>query len=86
MNIYSLVIRAKPEQIPRVRADILTIAGTEIHQEFEGRLIVTVEDVPGIRTSDALTAIQQIEGILSATLVYEYCDDTTEPDHSGAAA
>ncbi|WP_410498600.1 chaperone NapD [Chitinibacter sp. S2-10] len=75
MNMYSLVVRALPGKMDRVKEQLLTIPGVELHQEHEGRLIVTVEDVPGYRTSEALTAIQSFEGIVSTTLAYEYCDD-----------
>ena len=75
MNVYSLVVRAIPEKMTHVRALLLTIPGVEIHQEHEGRLIVTVEDVPGYRTSDALAVIQGFDGIMSTTLAYEFCDD-----------
>ncbi|WP_157669829.1 chaperone NapD [Chitinibacter sp. FCG-7] len=75
MNMYSLVVRALPDKMALVRQQLLTVPGLELHQEHEGRLIVTVEDVPGYRTSEALTAIQSFDGIISTTLAYEYCDD-----------
>ena len=75
MNVYSLVIRPLPAQMSEVKSRLLTVPGVEIHQEHEGRLIVTVEDVPGYRCSEALTAIQSFSGVMSTTLVYEFCDD-----------
>lgn len=79
MNMYSLVVRALPEHIDQVKVQLLAIPGLELHQEHEGRLIVTVEDVPGYRTSDALATIQGFAGIMSTTLAYEYCDDELTP-------
>lgn len=78
MNMYSLVVRAMPGKMPDVRTQLLSVPGVQLHQEHEGRLIVTVEDVPGFRTSEALTLIQSFEGIVSTTLAYEYCDDEPE--------
>lgn len=75
MNIYSLVIRAIPGCYEEVRAAILAQPGLEIHIEHEGKIIATVEDVPGLRCSDVLKQIQEIPHVASATLAYEYCDD-----------
>ncbi|QLI82159.1 chaperone NapD [Chitinibacter fontanus] len=75
MNIYSLVVRVAAERVDEVKASLITIPGLEVHQEHEGRIIVTVEDVAGYRTSDALVEIQCLDGIISTTLAYEYCDD-----------
>jgi periplasmic nitrate reductase NapD len=82
MNMYSLVVRALPGQMDPVKTQLLTIPGLELHQEHEGRLIVTVEDVPGYRTSDALATIQGFDGIMSTTLAYEYCDDELTPSQN----
>ncbi|MBM9888918.1 MULTISPECIES: chaperone NapD [Deefgea] len=79
MNIYSLVIRAVPGHYDEVRAAILAQPGVEIHIEHEGKIIATVEDVPGLRGSDVLKNIQEISHVASATLAYEYSDDETQP-------
>ncbi|WP_164521457.1 chaperone NapD [Iodobacter ciconiae] len=75
MNIFSLVIRAVPDHLENVRAAVLLVQGVELHLEHEGRLIITVEDVPGVRSSDLLKQIQDIPHVASATLAYEYCDE-----------
>lgn len=85
MNIYSLVIRAVPGSYNEVREAILAQPGVEIHIEHEGKMIATVEDVPGLRCSDVLKQIQEIPKVASATLAYEYCDDDTPPQKKSAA-
>jgi len=79
MNIYSLVIRAVPGHYDEVRASILAQSGVELHIEHEGKMIVTVEDVPSLRGSDVLKNIQEIPHLASATLAYEYSDDEAQP-------
>jgi nitrate reductase NapD len=49
------------------------LPGTEIHQSApDGRIVVTVEDVPGKWAGNTLTDINNIEGVLSAALVYHH--------------
>ena len=79
MNIFSLVIRAVPGQLDTVKAAVAAVPGVEIHVEHEGKLIITVEDVPGVLCTEMLTRIQNIPNVASATLAYEYCDEENAP-------
>jgi periplasmic nitrate reductase NapD len=79
MNIFSLVIRPVPAYLDEVRAAVLAVPGVELHIEHEGKLIITIEDVAGLRGSDLLKQIQDIPRVASATLAYEYCDDEMMP-------
>jgi nitrate reductase NapD len=79
MNIYSLVVRALPENLLAIKTEILAIPGAEVHQEHDGRLIVTIEDVTGYPTSNALAAVQAIDHVISTTLAYEFYEDESEP-------
>jgi nitrate reductase NapD len=76
MNIASLVVRTRPDHVDPVRERLERIPGVEIHGEpVQGRLVVTVEDVPGRSTADTLIEVHQTEGVVAATLAYAYCDD-----------
>ena len=45
MNICSLVVHAKPDNIGAVQARLEAIPGVEVHgHSEEGKLVVTVED------------------------------------------
>lgn len=79
MQICSLVVHAKPERLGGVQADLLAMPGVEVHSASpEGKLVVTVEDVPGgALVLDTLTAIGNVGGVLSTVLVYHYGDDET---------
>lgn len=75
MNIASLVLRARPERIPVLRQEILSIPGSEIHAESgDGRIIVTIEDTPGHDCAEALVKVQQLDHVISLTLAYEHCE------------
>lgn len=76
MNISSVILRARPERLPAVRGELGRIPGVEIHADGnDGRIVVTVEDVPGHSTADALLRVHTIEGVVAASLVYQYADD-----------
>lgn len=80
MDIASLVIRAKPDQLAGVRERLEAIPGVEVAASSpEGRLAVTVEDRPGLSFEQTLLDIHRVEGVLSATLVYQYSEPAAEP-------
>lgn len=80
MNIASLVLRAKPQDFPALKARLLSTPGTEVHGEAPetGRLIVTVEDGEGHTVTDSILAITLLPQVLSVTVAYEYTDEGLE--------
>ncbi len=84
MNIASLVLRVYPETRADAERALRALPGVECHQmSADGRLIVTVEDVPGAAMSDTLIAIHRVPQVLAATLAYEHSEDTfPEPTDS----
>lgn len=79
MQICSLVVHVKPQLLDGVQADLQAMPGVEVHSvSSEGKLVITVEDVPGgALVLDTLTAIGNVAGVLSTVLVYHYGDDET---------
>lgn len=77
MQICSLVVHTKPQMLAGVQDDLRAMSGVEVHSVSpEGKLVVTVEDVPGgALVLDTLTAIGNVSGVLSTVLVYHYGDD-----------
>lgn len=76
MSITSLVLHAKPEDIEKVREQVLAIAGTEIHAVSpDGKLVVTLDEPETRAAADKLTALHKLEGLQSAALVYTYFED-----------
>ena len=79
MNVVSLVLRILPDTRQETEEALHALPGVECHHMSEdGRLIVTVEDVPEatISLSDTLIAVHRVPQVLAATLAYEH----TEPD------
>ena len=76
MNISSVVLRADPMRRAEVRGRLATMPGVEIHADGDdGRLVLTIEDVDGCAPADIFLKLQKLDGVLSASLVYQYCDD-----------
>ncbi len=75
MNLASLLVHARPEQSAAVGAAIQSFPGVEVHATTEdGRLIVTVEETPEHSFTETVTEVHNAPGVLSATLVYHFCD------------
>jgi nitrate reductase NapD len=77
MNIASLVLRIRPETRAEAEAALCALPGVECHHmSDDGKLIVTVEDVPGAAMSDTLIAVHRVPQVLAATLAYEHTDNS----------
>ena len=77
MNIASLVLRIRPETRAEAEAALRALPGVECHHmSDDGKLIVTVEDVPGAAMSDTLIAVHRVPQVLAATLAYEHTDNS----------
>ena len=78
MNISSLVVRARPGATAEVVAHLHEIPGVQLHSSEGERMVLTVEDGAGWSTEDSLLKVHTVEGIVSATLVYQYSDDALD--------
>jgi nitrate reductase NapD len=86
MNISSVVVHVLPNLVDSVLPRIEAQEGAEVHAASpEGRLIVTIECSSDKEAADAFEALRQMDGVLSATLIYtqtetdpyeEICDET----------
>lgn len=76
MNIASLVLRAHSKRLAGVQLAVCAIPGAEVHavSHDDGRMIVTVEDMPELSCADALIKLQQLDHVMSVTLAYEHSD------------
>ena len=76
LHIASLVVHSTPKRVHAVADAIAAMPDASVHAtSSSGKLVVTLE----ARTSDEMlsriTAIQRVDGVLSAALVYQ-CADT----------
>lgn len=76
MNICGILVHAHPAGFEAVRERLLGIAGVEIHGvSEEGRAVVTLEEDDEDRMAESMMAIQTLEGVLSASLIYHHNED-----------
>ena len=76
MNISGIVVQTPPERSEALQEQLVALAGVEIHAvNPEGSIVITIEDTPDNKPSEVLMQVQTIQGVLSASLIYNYCDD-----------
>jgi len=75
MHIAGVIVHTRPENSDRVKAAIFSMEGAEIHGIEGGRMVVTVESDDYRVTSDKVLELHQIDGVLSAALVYQHGED-----------
>lgn len=76
MNISGIVVHALPENTEALRTQMAALAGVEVHSaQDDGRIVITVEDTPDAVPSDTIMQVQLLPGVLSAAMIYNYCDE-----------
>jgi len=76
MNISGVVVRAFPGHIENVWQTLEQLDGVEVHGANEdGRLVVTVEQQGEREIADLLMHMQDVPGVLSASMVYHQFED-----------
>lgn len=79
MNISSVIVIPHPAQVAAVRERLGEVAGIEIHgQSPEGKLVVTIEAADEGELSRRYEFIGQLDGVLSASMVFHQSEP--EPD------
>jgi nitrate reductase NapD len=76
MNISSIVVQTHPQDTAVLQEELADLSGVEVHAvKADGRIVITVEDTPNNAPADTLMNVQNMQGVLSALLIYNYCDD-----------
>ncbi|MBF0265060.1 MAG: chaperone NapD [Gammaproteobacteria bacterium] len=76
MNICGILIHIKPENEQIMRSRLEEIDGVEIHAVSpEGQMVTTLEEIEEDTTGDKLFAIQRMEGVLSASMIYHHNEE-----------
>lgn len=82
-NVCGVLVHTRPGNVEDVRGRLAALPGVEVHAATaEGRVVVTVEDTPERLAIDTITDIFQTEGVINASLVYQYTDDEDLPQES----
>ena len=79
MNLSSVLVNAQPGQVAQAQQALLTLSGVEVHAVTEeGRMIVTIEADSEGALADMFGVINQLPGVLSASMVYHQYE--SDPD------
>ena len=75
--VASAIVYSKPGQAQLVRTRLLEMPGVEVHAiAGDGKLVVTIDRDSETETIDTLSKMETIEDVVTATLVYHYCDNS----------
>ena len=90
LHIAGVVVHAYPQSMQRVAAAIEGVSSAEVcATSNDGKLVVTLEASTAHEITTRIDQIQQFEGVLSASLVYQHSEsfeammeEVTHEDHS----
>lgn len=75
VHISSLVVHSTPKRVASVEAAIAQMPDAQVHGTSPaGKIVVTLEAGGSREMLDKVSAIQLIDGVLSAALVYQFAD------------
>ncbi len=79
MNICGCLLQIRPGLAEATVALIERMAGVEVHaRDADGRLVVVVEDTPGMRADERLMTLHKLPGVVSLTLSFHHFDPTDD--------
>jgi len=73
-HIASLIVQARPERLAAVAAAIEALPGDVAGSDPAGKLVVVLEAPTERTVVDRIDAIQKLEGVLNALLVYQHAE------------
>ncbi|MBS4047604.1 MAG: chaperone NapD [Alphaproteobacteria bacterium] len=75
VHISSLIVQTRPDSLARLTQAIAALPGAEIHDTApSGKIVVLLETASEAEISERLTSIHEIDGVLTAALVYHQVD------------
>ena len=77
MSICSLVVHARPENLPSVSKSLGEMEGVEIHaQDESGKLVVLIDHPDRQVCSKTMMDMATVSGVINTSLIYEYFEDS----------
>ncbi|MBT3203478.1 MAG: chaperone NapD [Gammaproteobacteria bacterium] len=74
-NICGVVIHATAEKKAAIEKALANTDGVEVHANTEqGKLVVTVESDDNYYVADIIESFKDIDGVLTASMIYQFCD------------
>ncbi|MGQ8775577.1 chaperone NapD [Serratia sp. NA_112.1] len=79
-HVSGLVVQARPEKFPRLVADLLAIADTEIPAQDQpnGKLVVVMQAACSHQLLEKIESVRNLDGVLAVSLVYHQQDTQGE--------
>ena len=76
MNISGVLVHAYPQKAASVTRKLKSMDGFEVHANTdEGKIVVTIEKPDDSSIADAMLELQDIPGVLNASMVYHQFED-----------
>ena len=81
ISVCGVLVQVHPDKQEATEVRMKQISGLEIHgASDDGKLVVTVETDSYKKTGDAISALQYVEGVLSASMIYQHAEDLRVED------
>jgi len=78
MNVCSVIVNAKPKNAPKISELLAEMEGVDVFGGVEeGKIIITLEDSGEKALADKMAAINDIKGVINATMVFHQEEDDT---------
>ena len=80
-HISSLVVRAIPDRLEAVKAEIEALEGAEVFRSDPiGKAVVVLETANQAEIADRMRAMESIPGVLNVSLIYHHVEEHTNRD------
>ena len=84
-NICGVMIHATADKRLQVEDVLSQSQGVEVHANSdEGKLVVTVESEDNRYVADTILGFKDIDGVLSASMIYQFSDAMTTDERVSA--
>jgi len=82
--IVGAVVQLKPDAETEIRQQLAVCDGVEIHSvDEQSRLVITMEAATSKSVLKLTEQIQNMDGVLSVTPVYQHCEENQQQDQQG---
>lgn len=85
-NVCGVMIHTRKEYKQQVQNVLNQTQGVEVHAATdEGKLVVTVESEDKHHVADTISSFKDIKGVLCASMIYQFSDDSNSTSEGVAA-
>ena len=76
-TIASVLLRVNPPRLHEALDALARMPGVDVHAcAPDGRVVLVIEDAPALSAAETYQRLHAVEGVLSAFLAYQYCDES----------